>query len=71
LLVLVAPGVNGLPLEGVYTNEQDREFDEAVASGDLERAATIGLLRLGPAWHRRALDAHARIRSGGVSQTKR
>ena len=42
-LVLVAPGVNGLPLEGVYTEEQDREFDEALASGDLERAAAIDL----------------------------
>ena len=42
-LVLVAPGVNGLPLEGVYTEEQDREFGEALASGDLERAAAIDL----------------------------
>jgi 3-oxoadipate enol-lactonase len=42
-LVLVAPGVNGLPLEGVYTEEQDREFGEALAGGDLERAATIDL----------------------------
>jgi 3-oxoadipate enol-lactonase len=42
-LVLVAPGVNGLPLEGVYSEEQDREFDEALASGDLERAAAIDL----------------------------
>jgi 3-oxoadipate enol-lactonase len=42
-LVLVAPGVNGLPLEGVYSEEQDREFGEALAGGDLERAAAIDL----------------------------
>lgn len=47
-LVLVAPGVNGLPLEGVYTEEQDREFDEALARAATSSAPPPSISPSGP-----------------------
>jgi 3-oxoadipate enol-lactonase len=55
-LVLVAPGVTGLSPAGIYSDEQNREFDEALASGDVERAAEIDLSVWAP------LGADERIR---------
>jgi pimeloyl-ACP methyl ester carboxylesterase len=40
-LVAVAPGLSGFSLEGVYTEEQDAAFEEALERGDLEAAAAI------------------------------
>src|SRR5437763_10969260 len=55
-LVLVAPGVTGASLAGIYTDEQEREFDEALAAGDVERAADVDLAVWAP------LGADERIR---------
>src|SRR5437763_1258685 len=55
-LVLVAAGVTGASLAGVYTDEQEREFDEAIAVGDVDRAAEIDLAVWAP------LGADERIR---------
>jgi pimeloyl-ACP methyl ester carboxylesterase len=56
-LVAVAPGLTGYSLAGVYTDEQDAEFEEALERGDLEAAAAIDLAVWAP------LGADERIRT--------
>ena len=42
-LVLVASGLGGAALAGVYTREQEAEYEEALARGDYDRAVAIDL----------------------------
>jgi len=55
-LAAVAPGLSGHE-GGAYTVEQETAYDEAIAAGDLERAAEIDLAVWAP------LGADARIRA--------
>ncbi|HEY1367503.1 MAG TPA: alpha/beta hydrolase [Gaiellaceae bacterium] len=56
-LVAVAAAASGVPLTGVYTDEQDTAFEEALERGDLETAAAIDLAVWAP------LGADERIRT--------